>query len=203
MQDTNSIKIRNEKIRIMSKMAVYDKRGFQRDSKANHYFRSDFIYKKNMQMRFFLGVGCAILILFYIMHLMGAEDADIFALDFQSAAIRVLIFVLIVMVAYSFLGTIIYTREFIISQRRISEYFGLMTELEELENGGKEAQADKAAAEIKLDYDDDDDEIFEKFEPYRRHNSNEAYDNDGRPYRYKSSDDPEFWDDDDETSKKV
>jgi len=192
MQD--GIKTRNEKIRIMSKMAVYDKRGFQRDSKANHYFRSDFIYKKNMQMRFFLGIGCAILILFYAMHLMGTEEADIFTMDFQSNAIRALIFVLIIMVAYSFLGTIIYTREFVISQRRIGEYFSLMTQLDVLNKGGDEEQAAKAAADVKLDYDDEN-EIFEEFEPYRRHNTNEAYDNDGRPYRYKSSDDPEFWED--------
>jgi len=198
---TDNIKTRNEKIRIMASMAVYDKRGFQRDSKANHYFRSDFIYKKNMQMRFFLAIGCVILILFYALRIMAVEDVDIFAFDFQVIAVRILVFVLIIMVAYSFLGTILYTREFVISQRRIGRYFDLMTQLSDLNEGREAKPADaKAVDDISLDLSEDD-EIFEKFEPYRRQRSNIAYDNDGRPYRYKSSDDPEFWDDENDKQK--
>jgi len=119
-----------KKIATMAKLAVYDKKGFEKDVvTANHYFRHDYIYKKNMQMRFWLGVGCLILALFYALRLFETDGIDIFALDFQAEFVRLLTFALIVMVAYSALGTIIFTREFLIAQKRVNAYFELMKEL--------------------------------------------------------------------------
>jgi len=123
-----------EKIRIMTKLAIYDKRYFEKDSKANSYFRHDYIYKQNMRMRFFLALGCIILIFFYILHIIMIQEIDIFSINFIQLSLRLLFFVFIVMIAYSFLGTILYTREFLKSQRRISKYFRFMDELSELSN---------------------------------------------------------------------
>lgn len=191
-----------EKIRIMAKMAVYDKRDFQRDSKANHYFRTDYIYKQNMRMRFFLGIGCAILAFFYVLYVLAIEGADIFALDFQFEALRLLTFVLLVMVGYSFLGTIIYTREFVIAQRRIDKYFALMKELDRRNDARDKQMAGKKGkgAAGRTLAEDDGEEVFEKSEPYRRYGEGE---NEVIVYRYRSSDDPEFWEDDDKPASKV
>ncbi|MCL2396666.1 MAG: hypothetical protein FWC93_01230 [Defluviitaleaceae bacterium] len=144
------------KIITMSKMAVYDKRGFEKDARSSQYFRHDYIYKRNMYMRFFLGIGCLILAFFYVMYLLGVEDSDIFALDFGAEALRLLFFALLIMVAYSFIGTIIYTREFLKSQRRINAYFSLMKALE-------------GETEVDTLYEPEDEgtEVDEKFEPYR------------------------------------
>ena len=183
-----------EKIRLMSKMAVYDKRDFNKDSKANHYFRHDYIYKKNMRMRFFLGIGCIILIIFYALYLLVVEGVDIFALDFQFEALRMLIFVLLVMVGYSFLGTIIYTREFVIAQRRINKYFALMQQLDKRNEAKDKQLGGKGPAPAALEDDEDEEEAFE---PYRRRAGT-----DGSAYRYRSSDDPEFWENDDDDKAK-
>ena len=177
------------KIRIMAKMAVYDKHNFDKDAKANQYFRHDFIYKNNSRTRFFVGIGCAILVLFYILYLLAVEDVDIFTLNYQALGIQVLLIVLVIMVAYSFLGTILHTRDFLRSQKRINGYFALMNELE-----GRDAAKDKQAAQANaapVDDDADDDENAD-FEPYR---------GGGRPndYRYRTTGDPEFWDDKDES----
>lgn len=182
-----------EKIRIMSKMAVYDKRGFDKDAKANQYFRHDYIYKRNMSMRFFLGFGCLILIFFYALHLLAIEDVDIFTLDFGSEALTVLIFALAVMVAYSFIGTIVFTREFLRSQKRIAEYFSLMKQLEE-RNIAKEKQ-NAHSSSIYDDFENDE-EDFERYEPYRPRGR------DGAEYRYRTTGDPEFWEDDDKKDLK-
>ena len=179
-----------DKIIIMSKMAVYDKRDFQRDSKANHYFRHDFIYKKNMRMRFFLGLGCFILVIFYVLYLLSVAQVDIFTLNFQFEALRILVFTLLVMVGYTFIGTIIYTREFVVAQKRINRYFALMSELDKRNEARDKQQVAKDADNIKRALDEED-EIFEKFEPYRRRGGAN-----GNPpqFRPRSTDDPEFWD---------
>ena len=148
-----------EKIRIMSLMAIYDKKDFQRDAKAGQYFRHDFIYKKNMRMRFFLGIGCIILLFFYAMYLMAIEEADIFALDFQAEGMRVLFVALLIMVSYSFLGTIIYTREYIKSEKRVDAYFDLMRQLHDYKHQETIPMYDAPDHEDSAEYD--------AFEPYR------------------------------------
>jgi len=187
----------------MSKMAVYDKRDFDRDAKAGQYFRHDFIYKRNMQMRFFLGIGCVILLFFYVMHLLAIEGADLFAVDFQAEALRLLFYILILMTAYSFIGTIIYTREFLISEKRINAYFALMRRLDPdaIQDNEPEPtwikknnKTKKATQRIRLGRKKVEEVVEEDYEedmPYTHyHRAN-------LEYRYRSSDDPEFWEDDD------
>ena len=178
-----------EKIIIMAKMAAYDKRDFSRDARANQYFRHDFIYKKNMSIRFGIGIGCIILVLFYALHLLVVQGVDIFALDFQTEGIRIAIFIIIVMIGYSFLGMVIFTREFIISSRRINKYFALMNQL-----NGSEDKAERtklpSKKKISKSIEEEDDEFYEKYEPYRRSDAKTDTE-----YRIKSSDDPEFWED--------
>lgn len=134
-----------KKIAIMAKMAVYDKNGFEKDAKSNQYFRHDFIYKKNMSMRFFVGVGCLFLAGFYVLHLFAFREADIFTIDYFSMFARLIVAALVIMVAYSFIGMIVYTREYEISRRRIRRYFALM---DELEGGEKKRTAPAVKAKM-------------------------------------------------------
>jgi len=187
-----------DKIRIMSKMAIYDKKDFDRDSKAGQYFRHDYIYKRNMRMRFFLGIGCVILLFFHVMYLLAIEGADLFAMDFQAEAMRLLFFGVLIMVAYSFIGTIVYTREFLISERRINAYFALMRRLDpnaiqeeepapvkvKREKQRRSWRKPKVEEIIEDDYEED-----MPYTHYHRANLE---------YTYRSSADPEFWDDDDD-----
>ncbi|MCL2573525.1 MAG: hypothetical protein FWE34_03110 [Defluviitaleaceae bacterium] len=187
-----------EKIRIMAKMAVYDKRDFERDSKTGQYFRHDYIYKKNMQMRFFLGIGCAVLLLFYVIYLLAIEGADVFAMDFQTEAIRLLFFGLALMAGYSFIGTIIYTREFLKSERRVNAYFALMRKLDpDVIQDDYEPVVKKEKPKFRKkhqNYDDMTEDDYEEHVPYTH------YDRANLEYHYRSSDDPEFWEDDDESN---
>ena len=191
-----------DKIRIMSKMAVYDKRDFERDAKSGQYFRHDFIYKKNMQMRFFLGIGCVILLFFYVMHLLAIEGVDFFTVDFQAEALRLLFFALILMTAYSFIGTIIYTREFLRSERRMNTYFKLMRRLDpEAIEDDEPVRPTIREKQKKRWFKPRVEEIVEDeedFEDYEEHAPYTHYHRANLEYRYRSSADPEFWEDDED-----
>ena len=161
-----------DKIRIMSKLAVYDKNDFERDAKANHYFRHDYIYKHNMRMRFFLGIGLVILLFFYVMHLLAIEGADLFTLDFEVEIMRLLFYALVIMFAYSFIGAIIYTRQFIISERRVNAYFTLMRQLDGGEATDKDVEAMQNKPKVRkkrVKAEEADESDFEEHVPYRRY----------------------------------
>ena len=137
--------IDKNRIRLMSKMALYDKKGIEEDIKTTQFFRHDFIYKENMKMRFYLGLGCVIVAFLYVIHRMAVEGIDILTFDFQVELIRFVVFVLMVMVLYSIIGTIIFTRKFQKAQKRAKAYFSLMEQL-----------------------DNEDEDDFEYFQPNKR-----------------------------------
>ena len=188
----NKINIDTAKIRLMSKMALYDKKGFQKDAEANEYFRHDFIYKKNMSMRFYVGIGILILVAFYALRVMSVAEGDIFSLDFQAEIMRIVVFVVIVVLFYSFVGTIIFTREFLASQKRVKAYFGLMRELhgeppeEEVSSKAKAKAKSKALPEPEPE----EEEEPVVFRPYRSRRVDTSL-----TYNYRSTDDPSLWED--------
>ena len=171
--------IDTNKIRLMSKMALYDKKGFQKDAEANEYFRHDFIYKKNMSMRFYVGIGLLILVFFYILRVMNVAGGDVFALDFQEEIMRIVIFAAAVILFYSFVGTIIFTREFLASQKRVKAYFALMKELH------GEAPEEEEASQPE----EEEEEAEVPFMPYRSSRASMRY-------NQHSTDDPSLWEED-------
>ena len=193
------------KIRLMSKMALYDKKGFQKDAEANEYFRHDFIYKKNMSLRFYVGIGVLILLVFHVLRVLSDAQGDIFSLDFQSEIMQIVIFVVVVMLFYSFVGTVLFTREFLISKRRVKSYFALMRELhgeppeddhvEMVENVKDSTQRRFFGRKLHdgpppEHEEEEEDQII--FRPYR----SRAQDH-NLTYNYRSTDDPSLWEDDD------
>lgn len=193
------------KIRLMSKMALYDKKGFQKDAEANEYFRHDFIYKKNMSLRFYVGVGILILLIFHVLRVLSSVGGDVFALDFQDEIMRIVIFVVIVMLFYSFVGTVIFTREFLASQKRVKSYFSLMRELHGeppedddvtvVENVAEPKQrrsiGRRTSVQPATEPEDDEEEQI-VFRPYRSRSADNNL-----TYNYRSTDDPSLWEDDD------
>jgi len=121
-----------EKIVIMAKLAVYDKNTGKDDWKDNVFFRQDYIYANNMRTRFFAFFGCLILTVFYILHIAAFQDTDIFSINIQAQAIRIIIFFALVLVAYTVIGTILYTAMYAQTQKRIENYFKLLDRLDEI-----------------------------------------------------------------------
>jgi len=186
-------------------MALYDKKDFQKDAEANEYFRHDFIYKKNMSLRFYVGVGILILLIFHVLRVLSSVGGDVFALDFQDEIMRIVIFVVIVMLFYSFVGTVIFTREFLASQKRVKSYFALMRELHgeppedddvtAVENVAEPKQrrsiGRKTGVQPAIEPEDDEEEQI-IFRPYRSRSADNNL-----TYNYRSTNDPSLWEDDD------
>jgi len=121
-----------EKIILMAKLAIYDKNTGKEDRKDSDFFRQDYIYSSNMKTRFYAFFGCIILSVFYFLHMAAFQDVDIFSIDYQSEAIGLIIFFAIVLVAYTVIGTILYTARYVQLQKRMAHYFELLDKLDDL-----------------------------------------------------------------------
>ena len=124
----------NQKIAIMTKLALYDKHEGTADRAASEYFRHDYIYKKNLGTRIAVGFAGFIIIALYWGRMLLIDGMDIMQMDIQQHLINSLLFLVALLAVYSLIGTIQGTREYYLIQKRLDRYNMLLHQLEKYEN---------------------------------------------------------------------
>ena len=122
--------IDREKIIIMTNLAIYDKNHGSNDSKANTFFRHDYVYWKNFWARLYALLGSLIIVGFYIIDKVVINEADLFEIDYRAEGIRILVFIVAVMFFVSLISSMKATREYTAIQKRIEEHLKLAEKLE-------------------------------------------------------------------------
>ena len=130
----------------MTKLAIYDKKYGETDKRVNDLYYRDYVYRKNFYVRLSAALGCVVLFGFYIANMLLSGEVDFFEMDYTNLVIDMGIFVGVVMLAFTLIGSHIATKEFKEIKNRLVGYFSLIKQLEELKN-----------PTIKEDNDDDSD----------------------------------------------
>ncbi len=125
--------LKKRKIRIMSKLAIYDKHFREIDKKILKFFRYDYIYKENMRTRLFAGIGGIIIVVFWLLHKASVKGIDFLVQNYKAETMKCGIFLLILLVFYTFIGTIISAKRYEISKKRQASYIRLLNYLDALE----------------------------------------------------------------------
>ena len=121
-----------ERIIIMSKLAVYDKNYGEKDKAAAKFFRTDYVYRKNMWARFYVFAGCLMTAALYALRVFVVDGYDFFGYDYAGTLMSAGALVLAVMVAYTLIGTKIYVSEYNRSVRRLGNYLELIKLLNDM-----------------------------------------------------------------------
>ena len=162
--------IDRSKIILMSRLAVYDQDLGEDDRKKDVYFRHDFIYRRNMWVRFFVALGGLVLVAFDLLYKVQIKKVDLlaFVLDpaFPGYLIRVGVFLVLLLVAYTILGTVIYTAQYEKAQKRLENYDKLIGALNKRSMAGEKARK-KAAADAWEDEGEEEEEEEEGVSEYR------------------------------------
>ena len=115
-----------EKIVLLTRLAVYDKHMSESDKKMNDYFLHDYIYSKNIWTRFYAFIGSMILIVFYLLYRILIKETDIFALDYVKELTNIAIFVFVVLVFYTLVGSLRAMVSYRAGQKRIRAYLEVL-----------------------------------------------------------------------------
>ncbi|MDR1537513.1 MAG: hypothetical protein LBU32_05870 [Clostridiales bacterium] len=124
--------INEKRIMVMTKLAIYDKHYGAQDKRTNEFFRHDFIYKKNMWTRLCAFLGSMIALLIYWLNELLVKQVDILSIDFRKAGIDAAVFILIVMAAYTLIGTITAARQYAKCQTRLKNYVRLLVMVDKI-----------------------------------------------------------------------
>jgi len=129
--------VNKNKIVTMTNLALYDKHEGDSDREANKYFRHDYIYRKNLGTRLSVGLGGLIILAIYWFRVVFIDGVDVFELYMRTHVINAIIFLVVLMVIYSVVGTIQGTREYYLIQKRLERYQAMMGYLERLDERGR------------------------------------------------------------------
>ncbi|MCL2852663.1 MAG: hypothetical protein FWE20_06490 [Defluviitaleaceae bacterium] len=130
--------MKRERIIIMSKLAVYDKNYGEKDRAAGKYFRTDYVYRKNMWTRFYVLLGCMLIVAIYALRVFIVDGNDMLDLDYFGEFINIGIFTLVMLVIYTLIGTKVYVSEYNRSQRRLGNYLQLIKLLNDMSARGSQ-----------------------------------------------------------------
>lgn len=139
--------VNRQKIIIMSKLAVYDKKLGQADRKADRLFRHDFIYRQNMWTRFYATVVVMIGLVCYWGYQFFTTDMDLFGLDFESMIRQAVMVLGATLVFFTVVGTIKATAEYQSAQARLSRYYKLLNHLDRLDERIRSEEASGSGAD--------------------------------------------------------
>jgi len=127
--------VNQQKIAIMTKLALYDKHEGSADRHANEFFRHDYIYKKNLGTRLAIGFGGLLLLALHWLRMILIDGLDVLQVAIvRGHLIESLMFLAALLAVYSLIGTLQGTREYYLIQKRLKKYNGLVRQLEKLEN---------------------------------------------------------------------
>lgn len=149
--------VNKNKVIIMSKMALHDKRYGESDRAAYSYFRRDYIYRKNVWTRICVSVGAVFLLGIYWLYEIFIYGVDLNAIDIQQSVMDSVLFLIAVMAVYTFIGTVQGTHEYHKIQKRMDHYMALMERLDRLPDNPARKAGDSAL-------------VYDKRNPRRRPN---------------------------------
>lgn len=123
--------IEQERIAIMTKLAIYDKTHGEKDRNANGLFYRDYVYRRNFTLRLAAGVGVIIPFVFHFVFLFLTDGVDLLEFDFVEYFVNMGFVVGFVMILYTFIGSHIATAEYKNIKLRLQQYFALLRQLDE------------------------------------------------------------------------
>lgn len=119
-----------DRIRLLTRIAIHEKRYNKQDIKMNQYYRNDYIYKKNFINRIGIFIGLFLIFLLVVLDMVYIKQVDITTLDYKSLGLKFVIIGFIICAVYTIIGIFKYGKEYDESQKRYKQYFLMLNILD-------------------------------------------------------------------------
>ena len=119
----------------MTKLALYEKKEMNKDERKIDYFLEDYVYINNFKTR--MSITIIIAVIAFIGSLIKFSETLIFPMSLEELILEYLMVYiiswLILMVVYTFISTIVYSKKHYKSKNNYKKYMNIMKQLDEHE----------------------------------------------------------------------
>ena len=125
--------IDQDKIILMTKLAVYEKEHIKEDRRRNSYYIEDYIYIKNFKTRFSVSIVVLLVVIFDAMRMINGNLVIPASLgEFINIYMKPYLMPwVIILIGYTILSTAIYRKRYVLSQKRLNSYNKLLKDLDD------------------------------------------------------------------------
>ncbi|HHW66201.1 MAG: hypothetical protein PWP07_606 [Epulopiscium sp.] len=152
--------IDEEKIKLMSKLAIYEKNHGNLDGKINGYFKSDYVYIQNWWTRLSVTIAGFLIIGLILFYKIFVEKVDLFSIDYKAYGMWLGGIIVVLLVVYSVLSSYVHEKRYKASEKRIRKYLQMLRQLEELKLSSQQEEVKKETYESNLPNTRDDHQLL-------------------------------------------
>jgi len=130
--------LNNHKIRLMTKLAIYEKEDGKEDIRLGKYYRVDYVRYQLLKTIVAVTCGYLILVLMTILYNMEYLIAEAVKLDYAAIGRNLLGIYLVLLLAFSGIAVLGYTIKYNRSRKRLAKYYRMLKRLRAIYREEKE-----------------------------------------------------------------
>lgn len=152
--------IDEEKIKLMSKLAIYEKNYGTVDGKINGYYKSDYVYIKNWWTRISVTIAGFLIVGLILFYKIFVEKLDVFNINYKTYSVWLGSIIIGLLIFYSILSSYVYEKRYRDSEKRISNYLQMLKQLDAKKLSTQQEEVKEEAYEPNLSNSRDDDRLL-------------------------------------------
>lgn len=129
--------LNENKVKMMTKMAIYEKNEGRRMLKTARYFKSDYIAFGVLKTLITTSIAYIIMLIMYVLYNMESIIRDINKLDYTEVGTNLIIGYVAMIVVFSAIAFVVYGKQYDNSRNGLKRYFSRLNKLERFYNGHK------------------------------------------------------------------
>lgn len=130
--------LNNRKIRLMTKLAIYEKEDGKEDIRLGKYYRVDYVRYQLLKTIVAVTCGYLILVLMTILYYMEYLIAEAVKLDYAAIGRTMLGVYLVLLLAFSGIAVLGYTIKYNRSRKKLAKYYRMLKRLRTIYSDEKE-----------------------------------------------------------------
>ncbi len=129
--------LNENKVKMMTKMAIYEKNEGRKMIKTAKYFKSDYIAFGVLRTLITTTIAFIIMLVMGVLYNIDKIITDINNLDYSAIVTGIIICYIVMLILFSVIALIVYSRQYDNSRKGLKRYFSRLNKLERFYNGHK------------------------------------------------------------------
>jgi len=126
--------LNNNKIRLMTKLAVYENKEGKEDISLSKYYKTDYVRYQAIKSIISVTIGYALILVLIIMYKSEYIIEKAISLDYKTIGIYALCFYIMIVAVYGLASIIGYSIKYDVSRKKLGRYFKLLKRLNKIYN---------------------------------------------------------------------
>ena len=124
--------LNNDKIRLMTKLAVYEDKEGKEDIRLSKYYKTDYVRYQVIKSIICTTIGYALILVLIILYKSEYIIANAVTLDYKTIGSYILGFYIIFMAVYGMASLVGFSMKYDESRKKLGKYFKLLTRLNKI-----------------------------------------------------------------------